>query len=257
MKVASSKWFIALTTSAIITVTFSPSLLAQTSAGLPVTPEIIRYEARNPRSPDGDKLAEPRRLAAVIVGQARAAPARIVDVGSFTGEYLEAMLDRFPSAKGQWTEPVENNHETALRRLGRFGDRVSYVIGCPARDISLGCIPTDMDVLVSSWLTIHRDAAGIASFFRTAFSQLPAGGMVAIIDHMGGEPDWQARMDAARKVAAAGGLAALSEGPPVHHPEYRTPQQEAQIKAMRDAGFVDVTVQWTRFDTFLYTGRKP
>jgi predicted methyltransferase len=220
-------------------------------------PAIIPYEARNPQNAAGDRLAEPRRLAAAVAAQWSRNPRKIVDVGSFTGEYLEAFLERFAQAKGQWTEPVDTNRTIARRRFERFTDRVDYVVGCPGRDISLGCIPADTDILISSWLTIHRDLDGVRAFHRAAFRQLPSGGVVAIIDHAGGNAAWRAVMATARKDAVGLGLAAAWEGPPVHHPEFSTPTSAQQVEAMRNAGFTDVTVLWTRLDTFLYIGRKP
>jgi hypothetical protein len=218
---------------------------------------LIHYQAVNPGEPNGDHLDGPRKIAAAVVAVDNPSPKLIVDVGSFTGEFLEAFMERFKDSHGQWTEPVENNHDNAKRRLGRFGDRVSYVIGCPSRDISLGCVPKGVDVLVTSWLSIHQDLAGTQKFYREAAALLPPGGWLINLEHVGyaGSP-WMQRFRTARVELAREGLAAVTEGPPVHHPDFVTPTLQQQLAAFKAAGIDDVQVIWSRFDTVLLMGRK-
>ena len=218
--------------------------------------EIIRYQANNPREPGGDKLEEPRRLAADIVATDKPDPKLIVDVGSFTGEFLEGFMERFPNAHGQWTEPVTGNRDNAKRRFERFGDRLDYVIGCASRDISLGCVPKGVDVLLTSWLSIHQNLPGIQKFYKLAYGMLPSGGWMMNLDHVTvGEP-WDGRLKAARTNATKEGLMATIEGPPVHHPDYVTPTLDQQLAGVRAAGFTDVAVVWRRLDTVLIMARK-
>lgn len=227
---------------------------------LPALPDIaplVHFQAVNPKEPSGDRLEEPRRLAAAIVAQTTPAPHSIVDVGSFTGEFLEAWMERFPSAHGQWTEPVDGNLANAHRRFARFGEHVSFVIGCPSRDISLGCVPADVDVLITSWLSIHQDLQGIQKFYRDAAQRLPVGGWLANLDHVAyASPAWQARFDGARAEAAQLGIDALIEGPPVHHSDFVTPTLDEQMAALRAAGFDEVQVAWSRLNTVLLLARK-
>jgi SAM-dependent methyltransferase len=156
---------------------------------MPQTPSgpLVHFEAVNPGETwgGGDKLALPRQIAAAVVAQDNPSPKLVVDVGSFTGEFLEAFLEKFPGARGQWTEPVEGNRANAKRRFARFGDRVDYVIGCPARDISDGCVPKSADVIISSWMSIHQNRDGIYKFYRLAAAQLPPGGWLIHMDHVG------------------------------------------------------------------------
>lgn len=218
---------------------------------------IVPYEAQNPNEPGSDRLSTPRRLAAAIVAQEQPEPHKVVDVGSFTGEFLEAFLEQFPAAHGQWTEPVETNRGTAARRLARFGDRVDYVIGCPGRDISQGCVPRDVDVLITSWISIHQNLAGIQKFYKLAAERLPSGGWVANLDHVAsGDAAWDRRLKGARPVAVDEALAATIEGPPVHHADFKTPTLDDQLAALRSAGFDDVAVVWRRLDTVLIVARK-
>jgi hypothetical protein len=219
--------------------------------------KVVRFEAVNPGEPTGDRLTEARRIAAAIVAQDNASPKSVVDVGSFTGEFLEAFMEQFPQAHGQWTEPVETNHPTATRRLGHYGNRISYVIGCASRDISLGCVPKGTDVLITSWLSIHQNLAGINKFYAESAAILPSGGWLVNLDHVGfdGSP-WEQRFKGARAVTTTEGLTSITEGPPVHHPDFKTPTLEQQIAAFKAAGFDDVQVAWTRYNTVLFMARK-
>ena len=218
---------------------------------------LVHFEAVDQGEPLGDRLGPARRLAAAIVAQDKPAPKLIVDVGSFTGEFLEAFMQRFPDSHGQWTEPVTNNEDNAKRRLARFGHNVDYVVGCPSRDISLGCVPKGVDVLITSWLSIHQDLKGIRKFYKEAAAMLPSGGWVMNIDHVKyGGSAWEARLQAARDELAPAGIDAVGEGPPTHHPDYVVPTAEQQIKAFHDAGFTDVQIVWRRLNTVLFMARK-
>jgi hypothetical protein len=142
------------------------------------------------------------------------APHSTVDVGSFTGEFLEAFMQRFPASHGQWTEPVTGNGDNAKARLTRFGAHVDYVIGCPGRDIGQGCLPKDMDVLITSWLSIHQNLAGIRRFYKQAAANLPSGGWLVNLDHVSyGQSPWARRMPGAREELASSGINAITEGP--------------------------------------------
>jgi hypothetical protein len=223
------------------------------AAEAPATP--VPFEPMNPGG-KVDHIGEARRLAAAIVAADGAQPKSIVDVGSFTGEFLEAFMAQFPQAHGQWTEPVDNNQVNARHRFARYGNHVTYRIGCPGRDLAQGCVPAGVDVLLSSWLTIHQNLDGIRDFHRRAYAMLPDGGWIAVIDHTRADPRWAARLGKARETLTGLDLAAKQEGPPVHHPEFVTPSLEEQIAVMREAGFGSVRVVWSRLDTVLLMARK-
>jgi hypothetical protein len=219
----------------------------------PALPAIIHYEAVNPGETfgGGDQLSEPRKMAAAVVAQDNPSPKMIVDVGSYTGEFLEAFMEKFPAARGQWTEPVETNRVNAQRRFARFGDRVDYVIGCPSRDVSQGCVPKNVDVLITSWVTHHQDPEGVARFYKNAAELLPSGGWLANLDHIT-EPDsaWESRFKTARL-----SFQTVIQGPPMHgqHPIATLSQHMAGLHA---AGLDDVAVVWKSFDTVLIMARK-
>lgn len=218
---------------------------------------LVHFEAVNPGEPSGDRLGAGRRLAAAIVAQDNPTPHHIVDVGSFTGELLEAFMQRFPNAHGQWTEPVTNNLDNAKKRFARFAPNVDFVVGCPSRDISKGCVPKDVDVLLTSWLSIHQDLTGIHKFYREAAQMLPSGGWLVNMDHVAYvNSPWTKRLAGAREELASSDINAVVEGPPVHHPDFVTPTLEQQIAAFHEAGFTDVQVVWRRMDTVLFMARK-
>ena len=214
---------------------------------------LVHFEGTNLGEPwgVGDKLALPRQIAAVIVAQDTPSPKLIVDVGSHQGEFLEAFLDRFPAARGQWTEPVETSHAIARKRFARFGDRVDYRIGCPGRDISDGCVPTTADVIITSWVSAHRDPAGVAKFYRDAAAQLPSGGWLVNMDHVSSTNSaWERRTQTARLY-----FNAVTEGPSAHG-EHAVATLEEHLAAYKAAGIDDVAVVWQSFNVVLIMGRK-
>ena len=210
---------------------------AASAAALPDISPLVHFQAVNRDEPSGDRLAEPRRIAAAVVAQDNPAPKSIVDVGSFTGEFLEAFMQRFPDSHGQWTEPVDGNLNNAKKRFARFGNHVDFVIGCPGRDISLGCVPKGVDVLITSWLSIHQNLKGIQKFYRDAAAMLPSGGWLANLDHVAyaGNP-WEKRLQGARVEATKQELTAMTEGPPVHHADYVTPTWSSTLPRIRQIG---------------------
>ena len=214
----------------------------------------IHNPADQPRSADEAALKEPRQIAAAVIGADGYSPRSIVQVGAHHGEFLEVFLERFPAARGLWTEPnnSEQNLPAAKARLARFGDRVDYHYGCADRDISDGCVPGNTDVILTDWVSILQDLAGMRKIYRLAAAQLAPGGWLVNIDRAGfADPDWARRIEAARA-----GIRPAHEAPPVHHPEYRTPTSDEQLQAMRAAG-LDAKVLWQSLNTVLIMARKP
>ena len=233
-----------------------PSAPSQASAQTPAfNLDIIQpvpYESMNEGNPAGDKLSVPRKIAAAIVAQDNPAPKFIVDFGSHQGEFLEAFMQRIPTAHGQWTEPVTKSEKIAHKRLARFGNRVTYVIGCPSRDISDGCVPKNADVIITSWISIHQPLDGIKRVYRLAEEQLPHGGWLVNLDHVTeSDPAWQHRLEAARTE-----FHAKAEGPGPHLGT-PAPTLDEQIAAFKAAGFDNELVVWRSFTTVLIMAKKP
>ena len=196
---------------------------------------------------------EPRKIAAAIVAADLPAPKLVVQVGAHHGEFLEVFLDRFPAARGLWTEPAnsENNLIEAKMRLARFSNRVDFRFGCGERDISDGCVPRGADVIITDWVSILQNLDGMYKIYRIAAEQLAPGGWFINIDKVGfGGGAWEGRLQTARA-----GFRPEHEAPPLHHADYRTPTVDEQLGAMRAAGF-DAQAVWRSFDTVLIMARK-
>jgi hypothetical protein len=197
--------------------------------------------------------AEPRRIAAAIIAASSQSPKYIVQIGAHHGEFLEVLLDRFPNARGLWTEPQndEGNLPAAKLQLARFGDRVDFTYGCPERDISDGCVPKGPDVIITDWVSVLQNLDGMYRIYRIAAAQLAPGGWFVNIDQVGfGGTTWDPLLRTARE-----GFRPEHEAPPVHHAEFRTPTIDEQLGAMRAAGF-DAQVVWRSFNVALIMGRK-
>jgi hypothetical protein len=209
------------------------------------------------RTPAEQKLAqhsldEPRAIAAAVVAADKPSPKYITSVGSNLGAFLSVFLDKFPNARGQWTEPVDKIAAAKAQYLGKYGDRVDYKIGCPDRNITDGCVPRQTDVLITDWIKSHQGIEGFHKIFNYAYDQLPKGGWIVDIDLVSFPGTaWGTWLQTAE---VAGGFRPSNEGPRNEHND-RLPTESEILGAMRDAGF-DAQVVWRSFDCSLLMGRK-
>ena len=210
----------------------------------------VPFEGINGNEPD--KLSVPRLMAAAVVAQFKPDPYNIADVGAFQGEFLEAFMVRFPKAHGLWTDAVSGPEAFARKRLARFGDRVTYKVACLDGDISDGCIPKYTDVIIASWVTMHQPIQGITKFYEDAHKQLPSGGWLIILDHVGFSADspWEGPLKRAQTE-----FHAKAEGPRPFV-KTRVPTYSEEMKAFEVAGFDDVQVVWRSFTDALFMARK-
>jgi hypothetical protein len=195
----------------------------------------------------------PRRIAAAIVAADNPAPRYVVQIGAHHGEFLEVFLDKFPGARGLWTEPdnSEGNMPIAKARLARFGNRIDFHYGCGDRDISDGCVPKGPDVIITDWMSILQNLDGMYRNYRIAWQQLAPGGWFINMDRVGfGGRGWDSWLQTARK-----GFRPEHEAPAVHHPDFRTPSIEEQLGVLRAVGF-DAQVVWQSLDTVLIMAHK-
>ena len=207
------------------------------------------YEALN-GAENGDKLATPRLIAAAIVAAGGPEPKLIDDVGAYQSEFLEAFLNRFPNAHGLWTAATNDNYCVDQARLGRFGDRVTYNMNCPAHDFTDGCVAKNADVILVSWLSSHKTIAGIAGFYGNAGALLPPGGWVVNLDHVRiADEDMASRMKAARQE-----FHAKQEGGPQTAKVVAT--LDEHLAALKAAGFDNAQVVWRSFDVVLIMAQK-
>jgi hypothetical protein len=210
------------------------------------TEQLVAYEAL------ADRLAAPRRVAAEYVASTCPDAPSVVDVGSFQGELLEAFLDALPRASGQWTDAADSSLPIARRRLARFGDRVTYRIGCPGRDISDGTVPKGTEILATSWISSHRPAARLPEVYSAAAELLAAGGWLVHLEHVG----FANRAVERRVLAAHAQLHVSWEGPPPHHDEPIATLDE-HLGALRAAGLAQIDVPWRSLATCLLVARRP
>src|ERR1051326_8785233 len=74
-------------------------------------------------------LELPRRISVAIAQDAGLSVSHVVDLGAGHAPYLELYLRSFPEARGTWVDSSEAMEDLARKRLGRLGDRVTFVVG--------------------------------------------------------------------------------------------------------------------------------
>jgi SAM-dependent methyltransferase len=195
-----------------------------------------------------DMLDFPRHIAAAVVAGDNPAPACVVDVGSGPGAVLSVFLERFPSARGIWTDASEAMLGLARERLAPFGDRVEYRI-VDMTDLAGAGLPPGADVITTSRAAHHLDREGLFAFYAQAAALLKPGGWLVNLDHIGPDDVWDRRLRAARKQ-----FAAAPEGPKHHH-NYPLTSVRDHLEAYAAAGISDVDVVWRAFYTCLFMGR--
>jgi SAM-dependent methyltransferase len=214
---------------------------------------------------DGDSFRDllelPRRMAAGIIALDNPAPATIVDIAAGPGAVLAVFLERFPDAKGVWSDASEPMLDLARERLARFGDRVEYVLADMTALDGAG-LPDGADIITTSRAAHHLDAGTLTAFYTAAARRLKPGGWLVNLDHIGpasqaGPPGaagfdevWDQRLRAARKA-----FGITSEGPKHHH-NYPLTSVQDHLDALGAAGLSDAEIPWRAFFTCLFMGRK-
>ena len=214
---------------------------------------------------EGDSLRDlldfPRRMAAAIVAVDNPAPGVIVDIASGPGAVLAVFLERFPQARGTWSDASRAMLAMAEEKLAPYGGRVDYRIADMTALDNVG-LPPEADVITTSRATHHLDRDGLISFYAAAAQRLKPGGWLVNLDHIGpasqaGPPaaagfdqGWDQRLRAARKAFGIG-----SDGQKHHHAYPLTSVQD-HLDALGMAGITDVEVPWRAFVTCLFMGRK-
>ena len=207
--------------------------------------------ARDWASNDGlaDILEFPRRIAAAVVADDNPEPEWVVDIGSGPGAFLAVFLDRFPSARGIWTDVSDAMLDIAKVNLGRFGDRVEYRL-LDMTDLSGGAIPAGVNVITTSRAAHHLDRDGLFDFYAQAAALLAPGGWLVNLDHTGPADVWDARLRAVRKQ-----FVPPASGRSKHHHNYPLTSADDHLEAFAAAGISDVEIVWRAFFTCLFMGR--
>lgn len=200
------------------------------------------------RDSQRDLLALPRAIAAEVIATDRPHTLRVVDIGSGPGAFLACLLDRFPDARGTWTDISPTMEAIARERLERFGDRIGYHI---ADMTDLGHIGTNLDVIVTSRAIHHLDSEALLAFYRAAASHLAPGGWLANLDHAGLQPTWDIRLRSARTA-----LLPRTDSQPPNHDSFPLTSVEQHLEALAAAGFSDVGIPWRAFVTHLFMARR-
>jgi SAM-dependent methyltransferase len=209
-----------------------------------------------------DLLEFPRLMAAAIVAGDNPEPESIVDIGAGPGAVLKVFLERFPAARGVWSDASEPMLELAKERLAPFGDRVEYRLA-DMTDLGHAGLPAVADVITTSRAAHHLDRDGLHAFYSAAASRLAPGGWLVNLDHIGpasqaGPPAaagydevWDQRLRAARKEFGVSPGAS-----PKHHHNYPLTSVADHLDAFAAAGITDVEVPWRAFCTCLFMGRQ-
>jgi SAM-dependent methyltransferase len=198
----------------------------------------------------GDLLALPRAIAAALVAHDRPQTRLVVDVASGPGAFLAAFLDRFPAARGVWSDASEAMLEVARERLAPYRDRVSFVVG-DMTDLAGAGLPVGADAVLTSRASHHLDAAGVAGFYAEAAGHLAPGGWLVNLDHTGPADEWDRRFRAVRPA-----FAPRRADEPRHHHTYPLPSIADHLAGLATAGIADVEMPWKAFYTCLFVGRR-
>lgn len=195
-----------------------------------------------------DLLELPRRIAAEIVAIDRPATATVADVGSGPGDFLALFLQRFPEARGIWSDISPAMEELAHRQLDPLGPRTEYRI---ADMTEFAGLPDGLDVIMTSRAVHHLDRDGLRTFYRDAAEHLAPGGWLVNLDHFGPDDAWNTRLREARKRL----VPRTTEQRPHHH-NYPLTSVADHSEALAAAGFSDVETPWRGFVTALFMARR-
>jgi len=208
-----------------------------------------------------DLLGFPRLMAAGIVAADNPAPETVVDIGAGPGAVLAVFLERFPSAKGVWSDASEAMLELARDRLAPFKDRVEYRLA-DMTDLDDAGLPAAADVITTSRAAHHLDKDGLNAFYAAAAARLTPGGWLVNLDHIGpasqaGPPAtagfddvWDRRLREVRRMFG------ITPDGPKHYHNYPLTSVQDHLDAFGAAGITDVEIPWRAFYTCLFMGRK-
>jgi SAM-dependent methyltransferase len=197
-----------------------------------------------------DMLDFPRRIAAALVADDNPAPQCVLDIASGPGAFLSVFLERFPSARGIWTDVSDAMLDLAKTNLGKFGDRVEYRI-VDMTDLAGSGLPGGVDVITTSRAAHHLSREELFSFYAQAAALLAPGGWLVNLDHTGPDDVWDKRLRTVRKQFVPPASWRSS-----HHHSYPLTSITDHLEGFAAAGLEDREMVWRAFFTCLFTGRK-
>jgi ubiquinone/menaquinone biosynthesis C-methylase UbiE len=198
-----------------------------------------------------DMLELPRRISAALVADAGITVARVLDLGSGPGAFLELFLRAFPKAHGTWVDVSEAMAGMARERLAPFGDRVTYVVGDAEQLAQIRVEPAD--VVISSRALHHFSPESLQRIYRAAFEILTPGGFVINLDHVGAPGAWEQVYRRVREQFTGARKQTLKP----HRHDYPLSRADEHAAWMEAAGFGPADTPWRTFYTALVVARKP
>ena len=196
-------------------------------------------------------LELPRQISLALVQDAGLEPAHVVDLGSGHGPYLELFLDAFPTARGTWVDSSPPTEAEARERLGRFGDRVAYLL-TDVQELEPDAI-APASVVVSSRALHHLSHESLAALYRTVGKATEPGGFVFNLDHVGAPGELEQAYRRIRKLFTGERKQELKP----HRHDYPLARADEHAAWMDAGGFADADVPWRTLYIALIAARKP
>lgn len=179
-----------------------------------------------------DRVADPmaRWGAAVLDRLPLAGDERVLDAGCGSGRVTELLADRLPGGAVVALDASPSMIAEARRRLGRFGNRIEYVVADLGLPLPLAeSVDATLSTATFHWVPDHD------ALFRNLAAVLRPGGL--LVAQCGGAGN----IASVRRVLASIGDGWLGES------HYDTPEDTAD--RLRAAGFVDVRTWLTEEPT--------
>jgi len=107
----------------------------------------------------------------------------LVDLGAGSGIFLEKALSRNPALHGVWVDASPAFAEVALRRLARFGDRVTWVLS-PLEEAWETRLDQPVQAITSMSAIHHLASAEKRALDRRCYDLLAPGGWFLNFDEM-------------------------------------------------------------------------
>lgn len=191
-------------------------------------------------------------------------PRHALDLGAGTGNVTAALRARFPQAALVALDGSPSMLAVARTRVrdAAFVERAFGVKGW-TRDLGR------YDAVTSAGAVHHLGARGKRALFKDAFGLLRPGGVLVLADPLAGETRAQARLyEEAWVTLIARNLARAGKAVPVDaiRREHRRVQRRegdqpsplnAQLRWLKDAGFVMVDCWWKSFGFAVFGGVRP
>lgn len=183
-------------------------------------------------------------------------PIRVLDLGAGQGTLTEAILQMFPNGRVVWLDGSADMMEIAEERLGKYRNRISFVLEELNGPSWLKSLKGKFDVIISSLAIHHLSDRRKRALFREIWKITKTRGAVIIADLVKAESKLLEKkyeriwLETVRRQAKEiAGIERTYEEVEAKHREMQTGEDRpaslgAQLKWLRQAGFVDVDCFW-------------